>query len=92
MTDIGSRGYTNPEVLVSTDWVAAHLEDDSIRIVESNEDPLLYRAGHIPGAVEIDLARDLNHPIRRDYLDGQAFGELVGQGHQHHPRQNRIER
>ena len=48
MTDIASRGYSNPDVLVSTDWVADHLDDASIRIVESNEDqlPLPVRAHH----------------------------------------------
>ena len=41
MTDITQRGYAQPEALVSTDWVAAHLADPAVRIVESNEDPLL---------------------------------------------------
>lgn len=65
------------EVLVSTDWVAAHLGDADVRVVESNEDPLVYPSGHIPGAVEIDWARDLNDPLRRDYLDGERFAALV---------------
>ncbi len=77
MTDIGNRGYSNPGVLVSTDWVAKHLEDPGVRIVESNEDPLLYRSGHVPGAVEVDWARDLNHPVRRDYLEEKDFQALV---------------
>ncbi len=46
--------YANPEVLVSCNWLAENLNNPDIRIVESNEDQLLYRAGHIPGAVEID--------------------------------------
>ncbi len=37
-------GYTHPEVLVETDWVAAHLDDPTVRIVEADEDPLLYEA------------------------------------------------
>ena len=74
---IESRGYAHPEVLVSTDWVAAHLEDPSIRLVESNEDTLLYPAGHIPGAVQIDWTRDLNDQVRRDYIDRQAFEALM---------------
>lgn len=65
------------EVLVSTDWVAAHLDDPKVRIVESNEDPLLYHAGHVPGAVEIDWARDLNDPVHRDYLDRARFQALL---------------
>jgi thiosulfate/3-mercaptopyruvate sulfurtransferase len=77
MTDISSRGYANPDVLVSTDWVAAHLNDSNIRIVESNEDPLLYPSGHIPGAVQVDWTTDLNDPLRRDYLDKAGFEKLM---------------
>ena len=68
--EISARGYAHPEVLVSTDWVAEHLEDPDIRIAESNEDPLVYPSGHIPGAVEIDWTRDLNNPLQRDYIQG----------------------
>ena len=46
--------YIHPEVLVSTEWVAAHLNDPSVRIVESDEDILLYETGHVPGAVKVD--------------------------------------
>ncbi len=74
---IEERGYTQPDVLVSTDWVQAHLNDPEVRIAESNEDPLLYSSNHIPGAVEIDWTRDLNDPIRRDYLDRGAFESLM---------------
>jgi thiosulfate/3-mercaptopyruvate sulfurtransferase len=77
MSAIASRGYSRPEVLVSTDWVADHLEDPSVRLIESNEDPLVYPSGHIPGAVEIDWARDLNDPLRRDYLDRSGFESLM---------------
>jgi thiosulfate/3-mercaptopyruvate sulfurtransferase len=77
MTDIASRGYANPDVLVSTDWVAAHLNDANVRIVESNEDPLLYPSGHIPGAVQVDWTTDLNDPLRRDYLDKAGFEKLM---------------
>ncbi len=77
MSDISDRGYTNPDALVSTGWVAKHGGDDGIRIVESNEDPLLYPSGHIPGAVEIDWAADLNDPLRRDYLDRDGFAALM---------------
>ena len=77
MSDISSRGYANPDKLVSTDWVAARLDDDSVRIVESNEDPLLYPSGHIPGAVEVDWVKDLNDPLRRDYLDKDGFSALA---------------
>jgi thiosulfate/3-mercaptopyruvate sulfurtransferase len=77
MSEIETRGYARPDVLVATDWLAAHLEDPGIRIVESNEDPLVYPSGHVPGAVEIDWSRDLNDPVRRDYLDDRAFAELM---------------
>jgi thiosulfate/3-mercaptopyruvate sulfurtransferase len=77
MSNIQDRGYTNPDKLVSTEWVAEHLNDDSIRIVESNEDPLLYPSGHIPGAVEVDWVKDLNDPLRRDYLDQDGFADLA---------------
>jgi len=77
MSDIADRGYAEPDVLVSTQWVADHLEDPAVRIVESNEDPLLYSAGHIPGAVEVDWTRDLNHPVRRDYLERDDFEALM---------------
>jgi thiosulfate/3-mercaptopyruvate sulfurtransferase len=75
--EIGERGYAHPEVLVSTAWVAEHLNDPGVRIAESNEDPLLYSSGHIPGAVEIDWTRDLNDPVRRDYLGRAGFDALM---------------
>ncbi len=77
MSTIESRGYKHPESLVSTDWVAEHLNDAGLRIVESNEDPLLYPTGHVPGAVEVDWTRDLNDPVRRDYLGREGFEKLV---------------
>lgn len=71
------KGYANPDVLVSTQWVATHLTDPRVRIVESNEDLLLYPAGHIPEAVYVDWTQDLNHPIRRDYLGKEGFERLM---------------
>lgn len=70
-------GYAYPQVLVSTQWVADHLNDPTIRIVESNEDILLYDLGHIPGAVQIDWQKDLNDAVRRDYLTRQDFEVLL---------------
>jgi thiosulfate/3-mercaptopyruvate sulfurtransferase len=69
--------YAHPEALVSADWVAEHLADPKVRIVESNEDVLLYDTGHIPGAVHVDWRRDLNDQTVRDYLDPAAFAELA---------------
>lgn len=77
MNQITERGYAHPEILVSTDWVSQNLKNPHVRIVESNEDPLLYSTGHIPGAVEVDWTRDLNDPIVRDYLDREAFEGLM---------------
>lgn len=74
---ISSRGYVVPDALVSTEWVAAHLDDIDVRIVESNEDSLLYASGHVPGAVEVDWTRDLNDPVTRDYLQREAFEQLM---------------
>jgi len=72
-----SNGYANPDVLVSTDWVAQHLNDPKIRLVESNEDVLLYDTGHIPGAVNIDWHADLNDPMVRDYVNPQQFAAVL---------------
>ena len=77
MSEIAERGYANPDALVSTDWVAEHLNDPNVRLVESNEDPLVYPSGHLPGAVEVDWTRDLNDPVRRDYLGREGFAALA---------------
>jgi thiosulfate/3-mercaptopyruvate sulfurtransferase len=74
---MSSNEYANPNALVSTEWLAAHLAADDVRIVESNEDILLYDTGHIPGAVKIDWTTDLNDPLTRDYIDGAAFAKLM---------------
>ena len=71
------KGYVTPEVLVTTQWVADHLNDPKIRIVESNEDILLYDMGHVPGAVQIDWQKDLNDAVRRDYLTREQFEQLM---------------
>jgi len=77
MTDIQNRGYAHPDVLVSTEWVAQHLNDPAVRLIESNEDPLLYPSGHIAGAVQVDWTNDLNDPTVRDYLDKRGFEALA---------------
>jgi len=69
--------YAQPDKLVSTQWVADNLNNPNVRLVESNEDVLLYDTGHIPGAVKIDWVGDLNDPLVRDYLDGQRFAQLL---------------
>jgi thiosulfate/3-mercaptopyruvate sulfurtransferase len=74
---MSSTEYAHPEALVSTEWVAEHLADPNVRIIESNEDVLLYDTGHIPGAVHVDWRRDLNDQTIRDYLDPRGFAELA---------------
>jgi thiosulfate/3-mercaptopyruvate sulfurtransferase len=69
--------YADPERLVSTEWLAANLDNESLVVVESDEDILLYDTGHIPGAVKIDWHTDLNDPVARDYVDGAGFAKLM---------------
>ena len=76
-TSIEERGYANPGALVSTDWVAEHLKDQNIRILESNEDVLLYDTGHVPGSLKLDWHADLNDSLTRDYLDPEHFAQLA---------------
>jgi len=68
--------YAHPEYLVDTDWVANHLEDAAVRVIESDEDPLLYVMGHIPGAAQVDWFSTLQHPLRRDFLSKEQFEEV----------------
>lgn len=70
--------YAHPEVLVSTEWVAAHRTDPNVRIVESDEDILLYDIGHIPGAIKVDWQNELQDQVMRDYVNQEAFGKLIG--------------
>ena len=79
MTDsaIAAKQYAHPEALVTTDWLAAHLEDPSVRILESDEDVLLYDMAHIPGALKIDWHADLNDEEQRDYISRDAFEALA---------------
>jgi len=69
--------YAHPERLVTTDWLADHLGDPGLVVVESDEDVLLYETGHIPGSVKVDWHTELNDPVTRDYLDAAAFGRLL---------------
>jgi thiosulfate/3-mercaptopyruvate sulfurtransferase len=76
-TDISARGYAHPEKLVSTAWVAEHLKDPSIRIIESDEDILLFETGHVPGAQKVDWHVDLNDAVQRDYVSREQFEALL---------------
>ncbi|MGO4105731.1 sulfurtransferase [Leifsonia sp. YAF41] len=70
--------YAHPERLVSTEWLQAHLNSPGLVVVESDEDVLLYEMGHIPGAVKIDWHTDLNDPVERDFIGGEAFAAMLG--------------
>ena len=72
-----AKGYARPEKLVDTGWLAAHLKDPELRILESDEDVLLYDMGHVPGAQKIDWHADLNDPVQRDYVTAEQFQELL---------------
>ncbi len=69
--------YAHPEVLVSTDWVAEHLNDPNIRVVEVDVDTTAYETGHIPGAVGWNWTTQLNDPVRRDIASKEQFEELM---------------
>ena len=74
-----TQEYAHPEYLVDTQWVADHEDDPNVRIVESDEDYLLYETGHIPGAVKVDWFSTLQHPVRRDFLTKEAFQEMCSE-------------
>jgi thiosulfate/3-mercaptopyruvate sulfurtransferase len=74
---IVNKGYAHPETLVSTEWLAAHLGDANLRIIESDEDVLLYETGHIAGAQKVDWHEDLNDHVQRDYVSSEAFEKLL---------------
>ena len=71
--------YAHPERLVTTDWLAEHLDDPQVVVLESDEDVLLYDTGHIPGARKLDWHTDLNDPVTRDYVDGERFAQVMGE-------------
>jgi thiosulfate/3-mercaptopyruvate sulfurtransferase len=66
------------DVLVDTEWLEQHLDDENIRIVEVDENPALYAVAHIPGAIGFDWKKDLQDQVKRDFLGPEAFGELFG--------------
>src|SRR5436190_17710575 len=67
------------DVLVETQWVEHHLNDESVRIVEVDENPALYAESHIPGAIGFDWKKDLQDPVRRDFLGPKEFASLMGE-------------
>lgn len=69
--------FAHPERLVSPQWLSAQLGSKGLKVVESDEDSLLYNIGHIPGAVRIDWHKDLSDPIARDFISPEKFAELM---------------
>jgi thiosulfate/3-mercaptopyruvate sulfurtransferase len=75
---MADNGYAKP-VLVTTDWVADHLDDDSIVVAEVDEDPDLYDEGHIQGAIKLHWRDDLQDPVERDLVEKESFERLMGE-------------
>ena len=76
-TDQKFAAYAHPETLVSTGWLAANLDNPTVRVVESDEDIMLYEIGHIPGAVKLDWHTDLQDQVKRDFVDKANFEALL---------------
>lgn len=70
--------YANPNALVETAWVADHLSDPKVRILEVDVDTSAYEQGHIPGAVGIHWKRDLETPVTRDIATKEQLEEVLG--------------
>ncbi|HZY91643.1 MAG TPA: sulfurtransferase [Thermoplasmata archaeon] len=69
--------YAHPEVLVDTEWLAKHLSDPAVRIVEVDYDPAAnYEMGHVPGAVLFDWKKDINDPVARDLVSREGLTNL----------------
>src|SRR4030088_3109805 len=73
----GEQGYANPAALVSTQWVADHLNDPKVRLIEVDVDTSAYGQGHIQGAVGVNWTTQLGDPIRRDIPSREAWGKLL---------------
>jgi thiosulfate/3-mercaptopyruvate sulfurtransferase len=67
------------EVLVDADWVAAHGTDEDVVLVEVDEDTTAYDGGHIAGAIKLDWKKDLQDPVRRDFVDKEQFEKLLSE-------------
>jgi thiosulfate/3-mercaptopyruvate sulfurtransferase len=74
---MGGNGYAKP-VLVTTDWVAEHIDDANVVVAEVDENPALYDEGHIRGAVRLHWREDLQDPVERDLVERADFESLMG--------------
>ncbi|MDB5298804.1 MAG: Rhodanese domain protein [Phycisphaerales bacterium] len=68
--------YTHPDVLVDTNWVAGHLNDPKVKLIEVDVDTASYEKGHVPSAIGWNWQTDLNDNVRRDIIDPRSFAEL----------------
>jgi thiosulfate/3-mercaptopyruvate sulfurtransferase len=75
---MAENGYAKP-VLVTTEWLVEHLNDDGVVVAEVDENPDLYDEGHIPGAIKLHWRDDLQDPIERDLVEKEAFERLMGE-------------
>jgi thiosulfate/3-mercaptopyruvate sulfurtransferase len=75
---MAENGYAKP-VLVTTEWLVEHLNDDGVVVAEVDENPDLYDEGHIPGAIKLHWRDDLQDPIERDLVEKEAFEQLMGE-------------
>jgi thiosulfate/3-mercaptopyruvate sulfurtransferase len=75
---MAENGYAKP-VLVTTDWLSEHLDDENVVVAEVDENPDLYDEGHVPGAVKLHWRDDLQDPIERDLVEKDAFEKLMNQ-------------
>src|SRR6187401_280324 len=67
------------EVLVDADWVEEHAGDSNVVLVEVDEDTTAYDGGHIPGAIKLDWKKDLQDPVRRDFVNKEQFEKLLSE-------------
>src|SRR4028118_905621 len=74
---IAAKGDAHPQALPGTPWAADHHAEPGARVLECDEDVLLYDLGHVPGAQKLDWHTDLNDPVQRDYVDRAGFAALV---------------
>ena len=75
--DNAASGYAHPDALIETSWVAEHLNDPNVRLIEASEDVLLYEVGHLQGALKLDWHVDVQDPVTRDFIDQQGFEKLM---------------
>jgi thiosulfate/3-mercaptopyruvate sulfurtransferase len=75
---MAENGYAKP-VLVTTDWLAEHLNDQGVVVAEVDENTDLYEEGHIPGAVKLHWREDLQDPVERDLVDKPTFERLMSE-------------